>query len=154
MRRFWTGAGWGAIATVAMSALMILGVATGASPMPKPIPAAIVGKLTHGGLAKPALMATAALLHLAYGTFWGGALASLSSRVTVRRGLALGVALWLLMQVAVLPFLGWGAFGAAVTPRVAIATLALHLVYGITLGALMDRHPANARYGQASARVA
>lgn len=142
MRRFWTGAAWGAVATVAMSVLMLLGVASGASPMPKPIPAAIVGKLTGGMLAKPTLMATAALLHLGYGAFWGGVLATLSPQVKIGRGLALGVLLWLLMQVLVLPFLGWGAFGAAVTPKIAVATLVLHLVYGGTLGALLDRQPA------------
>ncbi len=142
MRRFWSGAGWGVVATLAMSVLMILGLVSGASPMPKPIPAAIVGKLTGGGLPKPALMAAAALLHLAYGGFWGGVLAATTRRVTVGRGIALGVFLWLLMQVVVLPFLGWGAFGTAVTPMIAVATLVLHLVYGGTFGALMDRGPA------------
>lgn len=56
MKRFWTGALWGAIATIAMSALMILGLVTGLAPMPKPIPAAIVGKIRGGGLPRPALM--------------------------------------------------------------------------------------------------
>jgi hypothetical protein len=37
------------------------------------------------------------------------------------------------------PFLGWGAFGAAITPIIAVATLVLHLVYGATFGWLMDR---------------
>lgn len=43
------------------------------------------------------------------------------------------------MQVVVLPFLGWGLFGASQTPRIAVATLVLHLVYGATYGWLMDR---------------
>ncbi len=32
-----------------------------------------------------------------------------------------------------------GFFGLAITPRIAVATLVLHLVYGFTLGWLLDR---------------
>jgi hypothetical protein len=137
--RFLTGFGWGVVATVAMSLLMLIGVGTGASPMPKPIPAAIVGRLGGAALPGPAMMALAAAAHLGYGGFWGGVLAVGIDRVTVKAGLALGVGLWLLMQVVVLPFVGWGLFGASVTPAIAGATLVLHLVYGGVLGALVDR---------------
>lgn len=141
-RRFWNGFGWGVVATIAMSALMIAGVLTGTAPMPKPIPAAIVGKLTGGSLPQTATMALGVALHLGYGGLWGGAFAALTRRVTLWRGIAMGVGLWLIMQVAVLPFLGWGLFGTAQTPKIAIATLVLHLVYGATYGWLMDRvHP-------------
>lgn len=133
------GFGWGVVATVAMSAVMIAGMLTGMSPIPKPIPAAIVGKLLGPGLAKPALMGLAAALHLAYGGFWAALLAVTTRPVTVWKGLGLGAALWLLMGVAVLPWLGWGLFGVGQTPKIAVATLALHLVYGATFGALMDR---------------
>ena len=43
------------------------------------------------------------------------------------------------MGVVVLPLLGWGLFGTAITPRVAVATLLLHLVYGSVLGWSLDR---------------
>lgn len=56
------------------------------------------------------------------------------SDATIGNGLALGVFLWLLMQVAVLPLIGWGLFGTAVTPAIAGATLVLHLIYGGVLG--------------------
>ena len=138
-RRIAGAFGWGVLATVVMSAIMIAGVLTGLSPMPKPIPAAIVGKLLGPGLAKPALIGLAAVLHLAYGGFWAALLAAATQRVTVWKGLGLGVTLWLLMQVAVLPWLGWGLFGVGQTPKIAVATLVLHLVYGATLGALAGR---------------
>lgn len=137
--RFLTGFGWGVVATVAMSAFMLIGTKAGLSPMPKPIPAAMIGKLGGAALPKPAMMGLAALAHLTYGGFWGGVLAVRVRPVTVTAGLALGLGLWLLMQVAVLPFLGWGLFGASVTPAIAGATLLLHLVYGGLLGGLMDR---------------
>ncbi|MEX0892330.1 MAG: DUF6789 family protein [Gemmatimonadota bacterium] len=149
--RFARGFGWGVGATVAMSALMIIGMLTGVAPMPKPIPAAIVGKLTGGSLPQAATMALAVVLHLGYGGFWGGVFAGFARRVTVWRGVGLGVVLWLVMQVAVLPFLGWGAFGTAQTPKIAIATLVLHLVYGATYGWLMDRNATGAA-GQSEPR--
>lgn len=137
-KRFWSGFGWGVVATVAMSILMVLGLVTGMAPMPKPIPAAIVEKLT-GGLPRPALMGVAVVLHLGYGGVWGGVLAGVARPVTVWKGVGLGLLLWLLMQLAVLPWLGWGLFGAARTPAIALATLVLHLVYGVTLGVIADR---------------
>jgi hypothetical protein len=143
--RFLTGFGWGVAATVAMSLLTLIGTGTGASPIPKPIPAAIVGRLGGAALPGPAVVALAAVAHLAYGGFWGGVLAIGVDRVTWKAGLALGVGLWLLMQVAVLPFVGWGLFGASVTPAIAGATLLLHLVYGGVLGALVDREAAPSR---------
>ena len=140
--RFLTGFGWGVVATVAMSLLMLIGMGTGASPLPKPIPVAIVGRIGGSALPGPAMMAVAALAHLAYGGFWGGVLAVGVGRVTLKAGLMLGVGLWLLMQVVVLPFVGWGAFGTSVTPAIAGATLLLHLVYGGVLGVLVDRKAA------------
>ena len=142
-KRLAIGFGWGLVATLAMSILMIIAVATGLSPMPKPIPAAMVGKVMGGvvgeGIPQPAIVALAVASHFAYGGFWGAVLAALTRPVTLWKGIGLGVILWLIMQLAVLPFLGWGLFGLAITPLIAVATLVLHLVYGATLGLLMDR---------------
>lgn len=126
------GALWGALATIAMSIPMAGGMATGVAPMPEPIPKALVG-LVVSGLA-PLAWGLAVLSHLAYGSFWGAALTQMTPRVTLWTGLALGTALWLLMQVVALPLIGWGPFGAAITPAIAGATLALHLIYGGVLG--------------------
>lgn len=139
--RFARGFGWGIVATLAMSAVMLIGRATGAAPMPEPIPAALVGT-TLGGGPQPLIMGLGVVAHLAYGGVWGGLFASVVRPVTVWKGVGLGAGLWLIMQVAVLPYLGWGLFGTAVTPAIAVATLVLHLVYGATYGALLDRQPA------------
>lgn len=134
------GFGWGVVATIAMSVIMILGTATGVSPMPAPIPAAIVSGVLGAGLPMPLLVLLAAASHLIYGGFWGAVIAALTRPVTLFKGIGLGVFLWLVMQVAVFPFLGWGPFGAAITaPQIAVATLVLHLIYGATLGLLLDR---------------
>lgn len=136
--RFLPGFGWGVVATVVMSVLMLAAVATGMSPMPKPVPVALLGKLGAGTLPRPAMMALAAGAHLAYGGLSAGLLAALVRPVTIGAGLLLGFGLWLVMQFVVLPFLGWGVFGTSVTPAIAVATLVLHLVYGAVLGGLLE----------------
>ena len=141
-RRLAIGFGWGLVATLAMSTLMVIAFATGVSPMPKPIPAAIVGKVIKGVIGaeipQPAMVALAVASHFSYGGLWGAVLAGLTRPVTFWKGLGLGIFLWLLMGTVALPFLGWGFFGVAITARIAVATLILHLVYGGTVGLLMD----------------
>lgn len=133
-KRLVAGFGWGVVGTLAMSVLMLTGVAMGISPMPKPIPLAVVGQVLGPGTPQLLLMALAIIAHLTYGGFWGAVLAALTRPVTVWKGLGMGVAVWFLMQILVLPFIGWGFFGLAVTPMIAAATLMLHLVYGGTTG--------------------
>ena len=86
-----------------MSALMIVGVLTGLSPMPKPIPLAIMATIVGEGTPQPLLVVAAVMAHLLYGGIWGGAA---FAPVTAAKGLAFGVFLWALMQLIVLPFLG------------------------------------------------
>lgn len=136
--RFAVGAGWGALATVVMSGVMLAGVATGVSPMPKPIPAALVAR-TLGPLPMPVLLVLAVLAHLGYGAIAGAVLAGSLRRVTLWRAVGYGVVLWALMGLVWLPYLGWGLFGAAITAKIAVATLVLHLIYGVALGLLLDR---------------
>lgn len=137
--RFAHGILWGIVGTVVMSIPMLIATATGVSPLPEPIPAAISKKLLGADTAGPLEMIVAIVSHLGYGGVWAGLLATQVQPVTIGKGLALGAGLWLLMQIAVLPFLGWGLFGRAVTPAIAGGTLVLHLIYGATVGTGMDR---------------
>lgn len=130
---------YGIVATVVMSVLMLAGMVTGQSPIPEPIPRAIVATLLGDRAPKPVTIALAVGLHLACGGVFGAALARFAAPATVAKGLGLGVGLWLVMGVAFLPFLGWGAFGTAIAPSIAVATLLLHLVYGATLGWALAR---------------
>lgn len=72
-------------------------------------------------------------------------LVGLVQRVSVWAGAAYGVVLWALLGLVWLPYLGWGLFGAVLTPKIAVGTLVLHLIYGITLGLLLDRSKAGGR---------
>ncbi len=138
-KRFWSGFGWGVVATIGMSIPMVIGTAAGVAPMPEPIPKVIVTMVLGKGLPMPLIMVLAAGSHLAYGGIWAALLTQVTDRITIWKGLGLGVFLWLLMQVVVLPLIGWGLFGAAITPKIAVATLILHLIYGALVGWLVDR---------------
>ena len=119
--------------------LMVVATVTGVSPMPEPIPKAVVATLFGSELPKPVLLVLVIGLHLGYGGFFGAVLARVAQPVTIWKGLGLGVVLWAMMQVTFLPFLGWGVFGTAITPKIAVATLVLHLIYGGLLGWALDR---------------
>lgn len=79
--------------------------------------------------------------HLGYGGFFGAVLTRVSPEARLKEGLILGILLWLIMQLVVLPILDWGVFGTAITPKIAVATLMLHLMYGATLGWGLQRSP-------------
>lgn len=128
------GFGWGLLATLAMTAVMLTGVATGMSPMPRPVPVALAA-WAFGALPLPALMALGMVAHFIYGGAAGAVLAAvLGARTSVWSGLGFGALLWLGMGVIWLPVLGWGLFGSAISPRIGLATLLLHLIYGAVLG--------------------
>lgn len=147
------GAGWrlaagaasGAVATLAMTLLMLATVASDLAPMPKPIPVALAAQQA-GALEMPRLFALGMLLHFAYGAGAGAVLALAWRLATPRWGLVYGVLLWLVMGAVWLPVLGWGPFGTGESPAIAFATLVLHLVYGGALGLLLRwlRHPRGA----------
>jgi hypothetical protein len=122
-----------------MSVIMIVGTVTGRSPMPMPVPAAIVGQILGGGLPQPLIALLAAVGHLTFGGVAGAVLAAIARPVTLLKGLGWGLLLWVLMGVVFLPLVGWGLFGTSITPQIAVATLVLHLIYGTVLGLLLDR---------------
>lgn len=84
-QRLSAGFGWGVVATIAMSILMIIGLTTGMSPMPEPIPKAIVSKLFGEGMPTPLLMLLAIATHLGYGGVWGAIFAAWNQPVTLRK---------------------------------------------------------------------
>lgn len=131
--------GWGVVATLVMTVLMATTVIAGVSPLPKPIPAALVGQ-TFGPLPQLALLPLALVAHLTYGGLAAAVLAGLTRRIDVKTGLLWGGALWILTGMAWLPHLGWGPFGLQHTPAIAVSTHVLHLVYGAVLGGSADRH--------------
>lgn len=134
---------YGLLGTLAMSIIMLIGMGTGLSPIPEPIPLAIAEGLL-GRLAKPLILLFAIITHFSYGAVNGALLGYIfEHKCTIWYGVSWGVFLWLIMELIVLPLLGWGVFGLAITPAIAVATLILHLIYGATLGWGMTRLTSN-----------
>jgi len=102
-------------------------------------------KTVRKRIASCLIILLAIVFHLAYGGFCGGALWAMARRVTVWKGLAIGVFLWLIMQLAVFPFLGWGVFASKLNSKVAAAALIEHLVFGTVLGLLGAQSTARAQ---------
>lgn len=75
-------------------------------------------------------MGMAFLSHFTYGAIWAAIFVLVVDDVSIWKGLIFGTIVWLIVQIAVLPILGWGIFGKKVTMKIAVATLVLHLVYG------------------------
>lgn len=123
----------GLLATVVMSVPMSLGSATGASPMPQLVPEAIFDTIVGGPVGFA--VALGAIGHFTYGALAAGAWTHFRTP-SPREGFILCLALWVLMGLVFLPLVGWGLFGLSITPRIAIATLVLHLFYGGTLALL------------------
>jgi Family of unknown function (DUF6789) len=134
-RRLRRGLQAGLLATVLMTVLMLAGKASGLSPIPRPIPVALMAWVLRGAVPRLVLLALGLLAHLAYGAAAGALFSAvLGRRAQLWTGLAWGALLWLAMGLFWLPLLHWGRFGASVQPGIALATLVLHLAYGAVLG--------------------
>lgn len=135
------GALYGALATLIMTLIMLTGMTTGVAPMPEPIPKALAELFLGfilGTVSKPVAMISGMIAHFGYGAGAGILFVVVfGENSDWSTGLIWGAVLWLIMQVLVLPILGWGFFGLAVTgfpPKIAVGTLVLHLIYGGILG--------------------
>ena len=134
----------GVYATIIMSVALLLGMAVGGSLLPEAVPMAVMESIFGSEAGMGLLLFATVVGHLIYGGFWGALLAALMPPVTETRGVMLGVFLWLVEQLVVVPALGWGVFGASMAPTIAATTFVFtgtsflfHLVYGQTYGMLL-----------------
>ena len=132
----------GFVATVVLSALMILKAVMGMMPDMNAIK--MLAHMGHGMLGLPASPLVGWIAHFLIGTVaWGILFAVLVDRVpgaspTVK-GLVFGTAAWLLMMILVMPMAGAGLFGLHLGIGAPIATLVLHWAYGAVLGAVYGK---------------
>jgi hypothetical protein len=137
-RRFLEGVGFGLIGTLAMSVVMLIVYVTGQSLMEEPAPLSFAVRLVAAVFRMPSITAGAVVggvvLHLAYGALWFGLVALSTRRITWRKGLAVGLGLWILMAVFIVPFAGMSVFSVATSWRLWVFTLIGHAVYGAVGG--------------------
>lgn len=129
----------GFIATVALSAMMVLKGVMGVMPDLNAIK--MLTGMAHGFMGTPVVPIVGWVLHFVIGSIvWGILFAVLIKHIpgnspTVK-GLVFGTAAWLLMMVMIMPTAGAGLFGLHLGMGAPVATLMLHWVFGAVLGAM------------------
>ena len=143
-KRFWVGALWGLVATlvitIAMGLLALVGDELLLEPMPLVLIARIVAHVSVAAATSVGVVLVAFVVHFAYGALASGFLAVTTARITPGRGLLLGLALWAIMMVFFIPMSGAHTFQLATDPLFWATSIGLHLIYGLAVGILVERH--------------
>jgi uncharacterized membrane protein YagU involved in acid resistance len=127
----------GFIATIVLSALMMLKSSMGLMPELN-----VITMLTHMGAqfaALPQTPTTGWLMHFAICSLLWGALFALTNNIWpsssyTGKGVAFGIVAWVLMMLIPMPMAGAGLFGLNLGIAAPIATFILHVIYGAVLG--------------------
>lgn len=135
--RYVNGLVAGLIATVVLSALMIIKAAAGMLPAVNAI--AMLSQLGNAYAGLPQTPVTGWVLHFLIGTvLWGllfvWTLHAIPGGGTTVKGMVFGVVAWLLMMVIPMPLAGAGLFAMNIGIAAPVATLVLHLIFGAVLG--------------------
>jgi hypothetical protein len=130
-RSFSKGMIAGFVATIVLSALMLMKAKMGLMPQLNPIKM----MTTMMGASTPA---AGWIAHFLIGTvLWGLLFAWVAPRLpgaTWWRGLLFSIGPWLLMMIALMPMAGAGFFGVGLGIGAPVITLMMHLIYGAVLG--------------------
>ena len=118
--------GIGVVTALLLSAIMVPAFKFGIAPLPNPPSLAFAQLLLGADVPLPIGL----LFHIAYVTFWAFIYVSVfRDRLTFLNALWLGLALWVVILVVFFPFLGWGYFGLAISPKLVPASLVPHLLF-------------------------
>ena len=126
----------GLIATVVISAIMVMKQAMGI--MPGLDPVGMLSDAASQMLGIPHSPVVGWMMHFAIGALaWGLAFALIQDRLPFSglgiRGIVFGIAAWLGMMLVVMPMMGAGFFGLAIGIGAPLMTLMIHIVYGLAL---------------------
>lgn len=121
----------GLIATLVLSAAMLFKQSMGVMPELDPID--MITTMMGAGS-----RAAGWFGHFVIGTiFWGGAFAIIGPHLPGPywlRGVSFAIGAWLVMMIVVMPMAGAGLFGLGRGTKVAVATLLLHVLFGLVIG--------------------
>jgi hypothetical protein len=123
----------GFVATVVLSALMLMKTMMGVMPELNPI------KMISDMLGAPPAIGW--VMHFLIGTvLWGTLFAWLDPNIPGERhllkGILFAVGAWLVMMIVMMPMAGAGFFGSHLGMMAPVMTLMLHVVFGFVLGAV------------------
>lgn len=129
MNKFVKGIIAGLVATIVLSVLMIMKEKMGLMPDVNVI-AMLASKM--GGNSMMAWLAHFMIGMIGYGIAYVLIFSKLPFASNILRGIALGVAGWVVMMIAIMPMMGAGLFGLDLTSgmMVPVATLMLHVIFG------------------------
>ena len=121
----------GFVATVVLSAMMLMKQSMAVMPELDPI-----GMITSmAGASSPAI---GWIGHFVIGSvFWGIGFAIVSPYLPgpyFLRGMIFAAGAWLMMMIMMMPMAGAGLFGTGLGMMTPVATLMLHIVFGVVLG--------------------
>jgi hypothetical protein len=124
----------GFVATIVLSALMLMKQRMGLTPQLNPIQ--MLTDMT--GASTPTV---GWIMHFLIGTvLWGTLFAWLDPNLPGGshwlKGVVFGIGAWILMMVLVMPMAGAGLFGIELGMMAPVMTLALHIIYGAVLGGI------------------
>ena len=136
------GAFAGLVAVIAMTLLMRIAKKAGVMPSDFNMPLMMGTKVLGEGAEEEKREKAGKSMHLMMGVVVGiifgylkGSGLFLVSGV-VGQAVVLGIYLWLVMMVVVMPMMGKGLFGKEIGGKTPIMTLVVHLVFGLVLGLL------------------
>lgn len=142
LRRASRAAVLGVTATAVMTIFMWIGAIRTMPAALEPFPLLLTRHVWPSMAPLPIALLTS-IVHFGYGAAVAVVFSFLARPMSVGRGFAFGVALWTLMQIMLVPGLLGGmefSFGLGHGHWLFVGyTLALHLVYGVTLGLLGAR---------------
>jgi len=131
----------GLAATIVLSVLMAMKSALGFMPAVDAIEMLRQLGATHFGL--PGSPVAAWIVHLAIGVvLWGLVFAGTYETwpgAPAMKGAVFAIMIWLLTMSMFMPMVGAGFFATNIGPAAAVATLVLHLVFGVVLGGVFGR---------------
>jgi hypothetical protein len=127
----------GFVATVVLTLFMMLKKAMGV--MPELDPVHMIADMATQNLGIEPNIIIGWVLHFGIGSVaWGVGFVILNNILPgsgqIAKGIAMGIAAWLLMMVATMPMAGAGLFGMSMGVMAPILTLILHLIFGLALG--------------------
>jgi hypothetical protein len=141
--RFWIGAAWGLVAILIMSVLeaafLLFGTDNMREAMPIVLAARVIARVADVRTLTPGVFVGATIVQFLYGALWAGLLAASTAKVTVGKGIVISLGLMLISFVFLWPF-GGQVFAFSTSGGAWLASLLVHLTYGVSIGILGGRH--------------
>jgi hypothetical protein len=136
MKNLIRGAEAGLVATIVLSAIMLMKGMMGL--MPELDVVAMLAAMMNSS----AMMGWIA--HFMIGAIvWGGSYAVLQGSIpggsSVMKGVVFGIGAWMIMMLAVMPMAGAGMFGMKLGMMAPIMTMMLHAIFGAVLGGVYGK---------------